>query len=164
MKKFLIILFLIVIACKPTQPNDSTDEVNQKEYSGPKIVFFFFEASRKADNNIQFVLQEQKLVEGKLKGLFYEEIPSIEFKKSNLLVTFTSNADDKIQLQISNPLNEEVEFINEEDQLEKKTIFHKKKEFVVRIPYNNPINSIKFERLTETNQRLTPIFINQINL
>jgi len=163
-KKLLYILFLIIVACKPTQTNNSTSEVSQKEYSGPKIVFFFFEASKNANNSIQIVLQEQKLVEGKLKGFFYKEIPSNEFKKTNLLVTFKSNTDDKIQLQIVNPLNEEVEYINEEGQLEKKTIYHEKKEFVVRIPYNNPINSIKFEQLTEINQKLSPLFINQIDL
>lgn len=154
----------MLIACKPTQTSDVTDDVHKIEYTGPKIVFLFFEASKNTNNSIQIALQEQKLVDGKLKGFFNAEIPSSDYKEGNILMTILSAENDKIQLQITNPLDEEVEFINEDNQLEKKTIFHEQKEFVVRIPFNNPINSIKFEQLTEINQEVTPLLINQINL
>ena len=164
MKKFLYIFFVIVIACKPTQPKDANSENSQLEYTGPKIMFYFFEAIKKENNNVEFLLQEQKLVNGKLKGFFYEEVPSNEFQETNLLVTFLNNSTNTIQLQITNPLIEEVEFVNEEGNFEKKTIYHNKKDFVIRIPFDNPINFIKFDVLTKIDQKIKPQFISQINL
>lgn len=164
MKKFLYILFLIAIACKPTQPKDANSDNPQQEYTGPKIMFYFFEATKKENNSVGILLQEQKLVDGKLKGFFYEEIPSNEFQETNLLVTFLNNSTNTIQLQITNPLIEEVEFVNEEGNFEKTTIYHDKKDFVIRIPFDNPINNIRFEVLTKIDQMIKPQFISQLNL
>lgn len=163
-KRFLYILFFIVIACKPVQPKGANNDNSQPVYTGPKMMFFFFEAIKKEDNSIEILLQEKKLADGKLKGFFYKEIPSIEFQDTNLLVTFLNDSTNTIQLQITNPLIEEVEFVNEEGNFEKMTIYHDKKEFVIRVPFDNPINNIKFEVLTKTNDKINPQFISQINL
>jgi len=152
------------VTCKPTQPKNSINTDKLENNSEEKIAFCFFQASKEQDNTIQIKLQKQKLVPGKLKGFFYDKMPMAEYEPNNLLVTFLEGSDSKIQLQIANPLIEIVEYVNEEGQFEKKTIYHEKKDFVIRIPHNNPINSINFEILSTVDQKLKPLFITKIDL
>lgn len=164
MKHILYIFLFIVIACKPTQHKNEGIDNSRQEYTGPKMMFYFFEAIKKENYSVEILLQEKKLADGKLKGFFHKEIPSNEFQDTNLLVTFLNDSTNTIQLQITNPLIEEIEFVNEEGNFEKKTIYHDKKEFVIRVPFDNPINNIKFEVLTKTNDKINPQFVCQINL
>lgn len=164
MNKLLYVLFSLLMACKPTQLKDSVVKDTHENSSTEHIAFYFFQASKELDNTILIELQKQKLVQGKLKGFFYNKTPIVEYESNNLLVTFLEGSDSKIQLQIANPLIEIVEYVNEEGQFEKKTIYHEKKDFVIRIPHNNPINSINFEILSIVNQKLKPLFISKIDL
>lgn len=164
MKKLIYVLFLLFVTCKPTQPKDSINTPKQENIAEEQIAFYFFQASKEQNNTILIKLQKQKLVQGKLKGFFYAKTPVEVYKTNNLLVTFLEGSDPKIQLQIANPLIEIVEYVNEEGLFEKKTIYHEKKDFVIRIPYNNPINSINFELLSIVDQKLKPLFISKIDL
>jgi len=164
MKKLLYFLFLLLVTCKPTQPKDSINTVEPENNSEEQIAFYFFQASKGLDNTIQIKHQKQQLVQGKLKGFFYAEIPADEYETNNLLVTFQEDSDQKIQLQIVNPLVEIVEYVNVEGQFEKKTIYHETKDFVMRIPYNNPIKSVTFELLGIVDQKLKPLFVSKLDL
>jgi len=164
MKTLFYVFLLLLVCCKPTQPKDPVNTPDKENNSEEQIAFYFFQASKEPDNTTHIQLQKQQLVQGKLKGLFYSKTPKAEYETNNLLVTFLEGSNAKIQLQISNPLVEIVEYVNEEGQFEKKTIYHEKKEFVIRVPHNNPINSINFEVLSIVDQKLKPLFISKIDL
>jgi hypothetical protein len=67
-------------------------------------------------------------------------------------------------MQILNPLIEEIEYINDDGNFEKKTLKHVKKDFVIRIPYDGTIKMITFENLIRENQHIKQLFINQVDL
>lgn len=166
MRIAFLIFFIIVISCKPTQSSDTDDSKNQELINNePQIAFYFFEALKKHDNTIEIRLNKQNIVKGKLKGIYTDKIPLKNLQDNKWLVSFLNiSKNNKIQLQINNPLIEIVEFVNKDSNLEKKTIYHKKKEFVLRVPFNNSIKMVKFEQLTYKEQKININLINQLQL
>lgn len=162
--RFLIIIALLLFqcSCKPVQPVASqvTNELHKEE---PQIGFYYFEAIKNSNDIIQISLTKQKIVKGKLKKVFTSEISPTKWMNNHWIVTFL-DADQKnvIQLQIANPLQEEVEFINEEGGFKKRTIYHDKRIFVIRVPSSNSIKTITFEKINKENNTYKPVFIDQI--
>jgi hypothetical protein len=152
---------LFIFSCKSTQIK-STQKKNDKE---PQIGFYYFEASRSPTSVVKVSLIKQKIVKGTLKGIFETTIYSDEWKDNNWLITlFDSNKKKLIQQQIHNPLIEIIEFINKKGSFEKRIIYHDKKEFVIRIPYNNSIKIITFEHITKDKKKNNTVFLSQIQL
>ena len=164
MRPFLYILFLLLVTCKPTEVTTSQPP-KEKLDNKPQIVFYFFEALKISETSIQVKLSKQKIVKDKLKGIFETETQPNKWIDKHWIVSFLStDKQNYIQMQISNPLQEEVEFVNEEGNFEKRTIFHNKKEFVIRIPYSNSIKTITFEKINKVDNKFKPVFLDQIQL
>ena len=109
-------------------------------------------------------LSKQKIVKGTLKGIVETEIQTNKWNDKHWIVSFLDATKQKnLQIQITNPLNEEIEFVNEEGNFEKRTIYHDKKEFVIRVPYTNSIKTITFELITNNNS-LKKVSFEQIQL
>ncbi len=163
MRYISYILFFVILSCKPTQPKDTNSTISKPINTEPQIAFYFLEAFTDSTSNIQIELNKEKIVEGKLKETFPNEISSRNLQNNKWLVTFLDRSNKSIiQLQITNPLVEDIEFVNEEGNLEKKTIYHNKKDFVLRIPYKNSIKFINFEQLVNIDQKINFNFIDQI--
>ena len=163
-KYILFIVLLVFLSCKSHQPKEISKDFVNTELTEPYIVFYILKAKKK-ENKVSIEVSQTKKVKGKIKGVFTSTISSRNFKDKHWLVNFQNVSNNNlIQLQIQNPLIEQVEFINDENNLEKKVIHHKEKEFVIRIPYNNSINSITFETLIKENQKFIKKRIDQIDL
>jgi len=164
MRYFLYIIFIVFVSCKaPENTLSQSEKTIQKET--PQIGFYFFEAKKSGNDPIQIRLAKQKIVKGKIKGFFETTISSNKWALDKWIVTFVNVAKQPVmQLQISNPLIEELEFVNEDGNFEKRTIYHDKKEFVIRIPYEHSIKTITFEQITKDNNTLKPTLLNQIQL
>jgi len=160
----MFIMLLVFISCKSYQPKEINEGFVNTESSEPYIAFYILKAKQN-ENNISIEVSQTKKVKGKIKGIFTSIISKTNFKDKHWLVSFQNVSNNNlIQLQIQNPLIEQVEFINDENNLEKKVIHHKEKEFVIRIPYDNSINSITFESLIKENQKFIKKTIDQIDL
>ena len=146
------------------QQKEGIKNAPKQELTEPHIVFYFFKATKK--ENANFVqLTETKRVKGKLKGIFKDKIPLEKLVDKNWLVSFQDNAKNTlIQQQIANPLVEHVEFVNDDNNLERKVIYHQEKVFIIRIPYNKSIKSIKFEVLEKQSKKMNTLFINKIDV
>ena len=163
MRLNVYILLFFLVACKASQPKETPVTPTEQKNTEPQIAFYFLEASKKTDNSIGVKLNKQKIVKGKLKEIYLDKILEDKILNANWLVGFLNNSNKSIiQLQITNPLVEEVEYVNEEGYLEKKTIYHDTKAFVLRVPYHNSIKIINFEEFRIINQKITPFFIDQI--
>ncbi len=164
MRLFIYIFFLLLVSCKLTQVTTSDISV-EKQKEEPQIAFFFLEASKLSETTFQVNLIKQKIVKGKIKGLFEKVIPAEKLLNENWLVSLSDIHKNNIwQIQIHNPLIQEFEFVNEEGNLERKTIYHDKKEFVIRVPYTNSIKTITFEQLIKNKNKFDTVFIDQIHL
>jgi len=162
MKYFFYISLLLIISCK-SQKTQDIEHTQNPVFSEPHIVFLLLKA-KKIKEKISIETMQNKLVKGKLKGIFSPIISTENLKDKNWLVSFQDHSKTGIiQLQITNPLVEEIEFINDNNELEKRVIYHKEKEFVIRIPYDNSINSITFESLKKENKNIIKNNIEQID-
>jgi len=163
-KHVLYIVLLVLASCKSHLPKEASNNLNNTELSEPHIVFYILKAKQN-ENNISIKISQTKIVKGKVKGIFTPTISKTNFKEKHWLVNFKNALKNNIiQLQIKNPLIEHVEFINDNNNLEKRVIHHKEKEFVIRIPYDISIKSITFESLIKENQKFIKNPIAQIDL
>jgi hypothetical protein len=163
MKYFYLALLALIVSCKPSQPKETTKPVSQT-YSEPHIMFLFLQAVQ-VNNKVDIKIMDKKIVKGKLKGNFVQNIAQEELKVNRWLVSFKDQAkNNSLQMQILNPLIEEIEYINDDGNFEKKTLKHVKKDFVIRIPYDGTIKMITFENLIRENQHIKQLFINQVDL
>jgi hypothetical protein len=164
MKYFYLALLTLLVSCKPSQPKETTKSVAQTTYSEPHIMFLFMQASQE-NNKVEIKIIDKKIVKGKLKGSFVQNIVQEELQAGKWLVSFKDQAkNNSLQMQIFNPLIEEIEYINDDGNFEKKTLNHVKKDFVIRIPYDSSIKMITFESLFRDNQRVKQLFINQVDI
>lgn len=156
---------LLFVSCKVSQPKGTTNTSIKTHDTESQMAFFFLEALKNKNDRIEIKLDQQKIVYGKLKEYFYDKIPEEKIRNATWLVSFIDNLGESIiQLQMANPLIEELEYADEEGHLKKKTIYHNKKDFVLRVPYHNSIKSISFEEYRAENQNKIPYFIDQIIL
>jgi len=166
MKKYTVyIILLAFLSCKSYQPKEVGKDSIDTELSEESHIMFYILKAKQKENEILIDISQIKKVKGKLKGIFTPYICSTNLKDKYWLVNFqNSSKNNRIQLQIKNPLIEQVEFVNDENNLEKRVIHHKEKEFVIRVPYDNSINSITFESLIKENQKFVIKPIDQIDL
>lgn len=164
MRFFSYFFFFLLLSCKPIHTKEITKNTEKKEYLEPHLVFYFLKATNN-DTIYQVELTDTKLVKGKLKGIFKDSIPLEKLVNTNWLVSFQDSSNNTIiQQQIKNPLVENIEYINEENNLARKVVYHNKKIFVIRIPYEKSINSVKFDTLAKEFQKINTLFISKINL
>ena len=159
-----ILTLLLLSSCKPTQPVSSqiTKEQQKEE---PQIGFYYFEAIKSAEATFQVNLTKQKILIGSVKGHFKKVIPTDNLLDKNWLISLSDKHKNNIyQIQIHNPLIQNFEFVNGEGNLERKTIYHDKKEFVIRVPYTNSIKTITFEQLNKNRNKFNTTVIDQISL
>jgi hypothetical protein len=157
---FILILF---VSCKSVLPQEVNDN-EFKEILKPHSIFYFFKATHR-NTDVDIKLINTKIVKGKTKGNYSNHIDIEKYKATNWLVSFQNNHNTIVsQLQITNPLTEEVEFINDKGNLEKKRIKHLNKDFVIRLPYDSSIKIIIFEHLKIKKQEINKVFFNQIRL
>lgn len=164
MRLLFFLLSIFILSCKPLQQKEGIKNAPKEEITEPHIGFYFFKATKK--ENTYFVqLTEIKRVKGKIKGIFKDSIPSERQIDKNWLVSFQDlSKNTLIQQQIANPLVEHVEFVNDDTSLERKVIYHQEKVFIIRIPYNKSIKSIKFEVLEKQSKKMNTLFINKIDV
>ena len=158
----LLFLLIVLQSCKPIQETT----IHTKETSVTKpyhSAFYFFTAVKTTDSTLQVSLDKVKFSEAKIKGFFPKDIPDNKKKDTHWLVNFIGNTRI-YQLQIENPLIETVEYINTKANLEKKTIFHPQKTFVLRIPFQKSIKTITFEEINRHNKNFETIIISKIDL
>lgn len=164
MKYTYFLLLLLLVSCKPTHTEDTTSKTSSPKLTEPHIVFYFFKAINK-EQVYAIKLIKTKRVKGKQKEIFTDTIPIEKLTTKNWLVSFRNNLKATVlQLQIPNPLVENIEYIDEQNNLAKKQINHQEKDFVVRIPYDKSINSVKFEALTQENHNVKTVFISEIDI
>jgi hypothetical protein len=166
MKYYYLIVLLFLVSCRSVQSNRTETQSESKTLkSEPQIVFYFFKALKGVNNNVTVKLIDQKTVKGVLKGVYSKKLSKEKFIQNNWVISFSDLVKQNvIQLQIKNPLIEDIEFINEEKSFEKKRIIHKSKEFVIRIPFNNSIKAIRFEKIIIKNKKLTKELFHYIKL
>ncbi len=142
MYRFSFIGIFILVACSTTHIH------SQKETNQPQIAFYFLEAAKSKDNKIQVKLNKTKVTNGKLKTYMQKIIPYQALKNGYWRVNF-NNRTTVFQIQIPNPLEEKIEYIDSLGQLSTRTIYHKNKIFVLRVPYDDSIKTLTFEQLSK---------------
>ncbi len=156
-----------MISCKPLHTNVSKEKADLKTKKvEPQIAFYFFKAIQDTTNGtITVTLINQKIVKGMLKSVYDEKVSEEKLIYDNWLITFSDlSKQNNLQLQISNPLVEHIEYINEENTFERKEVRHQSKEFVIRIPNKGSIKTILFEKISKKNINLIKIPFQNIKI
>ncbi len=156
----LFFLFLF-IACKSTDKTVKLRPIRDNEQA--HTAFYYFQVSKNKDSIIQVYLQKIKRSPAKTKGYYPNTIIESNKVNGNWLVSF-SGSTPIYQLQIKDPLLEDVEYIDSNGNFTKQRIYHKEKSFVLRIPYQNSIKTITFEKILRNKNVLQTHVINQIKL
>ena len=157
MYRFSFIGMLWLVACGTTPIH------SQKETDQPQIAFYFLEAAKSKDNTVQVKLNKTKTTNGKLKTYQHKIIPNIMLKNGYWRVSF-NNHTTVFQIQIPNPLEEKIEYIDSLGQLSTRTIYHKNKIFVLRVPYDDSIKTLTFEQLSKDSTGVKTYRIDSVKL
>lgn len=133
---FFLPLLLLLLACKTPRPTLDTSESNAVEISEAdepenKIVFLIFNITKSSENNGSEISNYQLYeTAGLVKDNLAENPPAEDFIMG-ILERGTQTASDTFYVE--HPLYRHVEFVNEQQQLERKFIELDESEFFVRI-------------------------------
>ncbi|ATN06844.1 hypothetical protein CRN76_16225 [Chryseobacterium indologenes] len=114
---------------------------------GDRIMYLFFKADKDPSGREKIVLQDSKILEGRLKLL-----PSFdrdEMQKGDLIITVQEAGGKEISRQlVKNPLQPELE-VYEKEGVSRQKASLPDAEFSVRFAYSENIRSVKIEKVAE---------------
>ncbi|MFT5964542.1 MAG: hypothetical protein ACI9L6_001285 [Flavobacterium sp.] len=127
-----IFLFFLTSACN--SPKYIIHQSVTPIISTPKIIFLNYKISRIPDELVEIIYVNKIITEGKLKDNFTNDFNP---KKGDIkLIQMNSRHQAIDSIYIPNPLYKTVEFVNELEQMEKKTMKLDSAEFYVRMQLN----------------------------
>ncbi|MBW7675711.1 hypothetical protein [Chryseobacterium chendengshani] len=116
-----------------------------------QILYLFFKISKDQSGLEKISLNDQKIVNGKMKSMpaFNEN----ELENGDLIITLYDRSGKEIYIQnAKNPLNPELESFGDEMGRHKLTL--QESEFSFRFPHFSEINFVKIEKFTNSKKHL----------
>lgn len=117
-----------------------------------KIVYLFFRTDKEASGKERIILQEKKVAEGMLK--FTPSFDRSEVEAGDFIVILSDAGGKEIMKQlVKNPLHPEME-VYEKEGVSRKKIPLDNAEFSVRYSYSEQIQTVRIEKVTESENQL----------
>ncbi|WP_123912742.1 hypothetical protein [Chryseobacterium pennipullorum] len=149
----IVPMFLLSSFQKESELTQKRNKVSEKTVQkGDRIMYLFFKAAKDQSGSEKIVLQDSKIMEGRLKV-----VPSFdrdEVQKGDFIITVQEAGGKEVSRQlVKDPLNPELEVYEKEDISR-----HKAKlpdaEFSVRFGYTENIQSVKVEKAADDGVQL----------
>lgn len=148
MKNQIIFVLLTVLLSSSFIPKQSKDRIQNGSITTqntPKIMYLFFKVEKLKTGEIKINLDEQRIVEGKLKSIVFFDEKSL--KEGDFVVSLTDSKGKEIYKEnVKDPLHPILETYNGEPQ--KHQLSLDEGEFSIRLPYSQEIQTVEIERIS----------------
>nr|WP_315025743.1 hypothetical protein [uncultured Chryseobacterium sp.] len=157
MKNVLTVLIVpIFLLCSFQKENELTQngQIAAKTVvkKNERIIYLFFKADKDRSGSEKIVLQESKILEGRLK--LAPSFGRDEARKGDFVITVLEAGGKELSKQlVKDPLNPELE-VYEKEGISRHQASLLNAEFSVRFSYSENIRSVKIEKVTDDGVQL----------
>ncbi|MFZ6011502.1 MAG: hypothetical protein ACOYXT_14225 [Bacteroidota bacterium] len=153
MKSLFAAIFLLIITLGGCQrPYHYKPASEARPPASGNILFLTLKMTTDSAGNHAVNLLQKKIVAGT-----YKATPEIKYVAGYLLVTQWDNHQELQRQEVEHPLIKQVEFINDQNQFERKLVALKEADFFIRLQLQPAAKFIRIEEITEGKKDLLKV-------